>query len=236
MTMTLYVGDRNYSSWSLRPWLVLQWSGLNHGDEFVSLDQSGYGVGQIADVLRVSPSGRVPALHTGDLVLWDSLAIAEWVAEQAPQAELWPRDAHMRALARAVSCEMHSGFVGVRRDLPMNIRYRTDAPRWLRAHGKEWSADTASDLARLDHLLTHCRAQFAASGPFLFGRRSIADAFYTPIAVRMRSYAIPLSDSAKQYCATLLNDAAFRTWEARALADWKAPFSRAAIDNLYKIA
>jgi glutathione S-transferase len=225
MTITLYVGERNYSSWSLRPWLALKWSGLAFAERFISLDQPGYGDGKIASIRAVSPSGRVPALDAHGLAIWDSLAIAEWAAEAAPAAELWPRDSAKRAQARAVTCEMHSGFAALRRDLPMNIRRRCAV--------QDWSADTRADIARVAEIWTHFRNENRGRGPYLFGARTIADAFFTPVATRMRTYSVTLNAAAQAYCETLLADDAFKAWEERALAEWKAPFSRAPIDALY---
>jgi glutathione S-transferase len=232
MTITLHVGNRNYSSWSLRPALVLRWSGLPHEEKLVSLDQPGYGNGQIAAVKAISPSGLVPALQSGSLTIWDSLAISEWVAEQAPTANLWPRDASARALARAATAEMHSGFAAIRRDLPMNIRRRVDAPAWLHQQGKSWAPDVQANLARLDELVSRLRPRYAADGPWLCGTRSIADAFYTPMATRLRTYSVSLSERSNAYFSHLLEDTAFKSWEAQAIAEWQ-PFSLAETDRLY---
>jgi glutathione S-transferase len=232
MTITLYVGNRNYSSWSLRPALVLRWSGLPHEEKLVSLDQPGYGHGQIAAVKAISPSGLVPALQVGSLTIWDSLAISEWVAEQAPAATLWPQDPEVRALARAATCEMHSGFAAIRRDMSMNIRRRVDAQAWLHQQGKDWAADVRANLARLDELISGLRQRYAGHGPWLCGTRSIADAFYTPIATRLRTYSVSLSDRTNAYFNHLLEDAAFKAWESRALAEWQ-PFALAETDRFY---
>ena len=225
MTITLYVGERNYSSWSLRPWLVLKWSGLAFEEQLVSLDQPGYGEGKIAAIRAVSPSGRVPALDAHGVSVWDSLAIAEWVAEAAPAAGLWPRDSNKRAQARAVTCEMHSSFAALRRDLPMNIRRRCAA--------QDWAADARCDIARVEEVWTRFRNENRDHGSYLFGARTIADAFFTPVATRMRTYSVSLGPVAQTYCETLLADEAFKAWEAQSLSDWKTPFSRAPIDALY---
>jgi glutathione S-transferase len=225
MATTLYVGERNYSSWSLRPWLVLKWSGLPFNDAFISLDQPGYGDGGIAQIRAVSPSGRVPALNVDGLAVWDSLAIAEWAADAAPEARLWPSDPAKRAQARAVTCEMHANFAALRRDLPMNIRRRCPV--------QEWAADTRGDLDRMEEIWTRFRNENRAAGPYLFGARSIADAFLTPVATRLRTYSIPLGPVAAQYRDILLNDPAFLEWERLAHDEWRGPFSRATIDALY---
>jgi glutathione S-transferase len=223
VALKLFIGDRNYSSWSLRPWLVLQWSGLEFGEQFISLDQPGYGQGKIQQVLEVSPTGRVPALADNGLNLWDSLAISEYIAELAPDKGLWPQDAGIRALARAVCCEMHSGFTALRTELPMNIRRRREA--------NNISQETQADLARIEEIWTTYRDAQAESGPFLFGTRSIADAFFTPIAARVRTYSIKLNPVASEYCSTLLQEPGFNLWEKRAEEHWEKPFGRANFDT-----
>jgi glutathione S-transferase len=225
-TVVLYIGNKNYSSWSLRPWLVLRWSGLAFEEHLLRLDQPGYGRGKIGEILAVSPAGRVPALRAGDLTLWDSLAIAEWVAEEAPAAKLWPADRATRAQARAVTCEMHSGFANVRRQLTMNLHRRCPA--------QAWDAETVDELARLQQLWTDLRGRHGARGPWLFGERSIADAFYAPVATRMRTYSIALPAAAQAYCETLLADDDFRQWEADAIPNSWDGSGYSVIDNLYR--
>lgn len=206
----LHVGNKNYSSWSLRPWLVLKWGGIPFEERVIPLGGEGYGRAEIKDVKAVSPSGRVPVLHIGDTVINDSLAIAEWAAEQT--RTLWPEDALVRAEARAAACEMHSGFASVRRDMPMNIRRRLErAPRWV--------DDVRADLTRLFALWGGLRARYGDQGPFLFGKRCIADAMFAPVATRLRTYAVDAPESAQAYCETIFADAAFKDWEAAAQAE-----------------
>ncbi len=225
MANTLYIGNRNYSSWSLRPWLVLKWGGIPFVEREIRLDQPGYGVGAIAEVLAVSPNGRVPCLHAGELVIWDSLAIAEWAAEERPDAGLWPRDRAQRALARAVVAEMHSGFADVRRELTMNIRRRC-APQ-------DWQPATRAQLARLDQIWSGLREANKTAGPWLFGERGIADAFYAPVATRMRTYGVALAKSSQEWCETVFADAAFQQWETASQPDsWDQP-GYPVIDKLY---
>jgi glutathione S-transferase len=243
MPNVLFIGYKNYSSWSLRPWLVLRWAGLPFEERVLRLDQPGYGQQQIADVKAVAPNGTVPALHVGGLadtlgstpggtqadgwVIWDSLAIAEWAAEQVAPGVLWPQDPALRAQARSATCEMHSGFAAVRRDLSMNIRRRMD-------RAPEWPEDTRRQLARLDELWSGLRAQHSHRGPWLFGTRSIADAFFTPVATRLRTYAVELSDAATAYRDTLLADADFLAWEADCVGDsWDAS-GHSVVDGLYR--
>ena len=205
----LYLGNKNYSSWSLRPWLCLRWAGIEFEERLISLKQEGYGRGEIAEVLDVSPAGKVPALHVGSSKIWDSLAIAEWAAEQEP--ELWPQDPAVRAEARSVVCEMHSGFPDLRDQLPMNIERRCRASNLRPA--------TYRDIRRVLAVWDTLRSKYAAHGPWLFGRRTIADAFYAPIVTRFRTYGIEVPQSAADYASTLLDDADFRVWEAQPIPE-----------------
>jgi len=208
---TLYIGNKNYSSWSLRPWLALTWGGVAFEERVIPLGGMGYGKSKIAEILAVSPSGRVPALHlASDAIVYDSLAICEWAYEQT--GTLWPTSPTTRALARSAAAEMHSGFAALRRDLSMNIRRRMTAPPPL-------PDDAQQDLTRLYELWGALRARFGGEGPWLFGARSIADAMFAPVATRLRTYAIPAPDLAAAYCATLFADADFRAWESAALAE-----------------
>jgi glutathione S-transferase len=220
MTPILYVGNKNYSSWSLRPWLALKWAQLPFEERVIALSGPGYGKASIPAVLAVSPSGRVPALALGEVTIWDSLAIGEWAAEAAPGAGLLPEDMLTRAICRSVISEMHAGFAAVRRDLQMNIRRRT-APR-------EWPDDTRADLARIEQVWTTIRHRYGSGGPFLFGTRTLADAFFAPVVTRLRTYGVPLSISSAAYCEAVLADSAFREWEAAAQVEpWSLPVTDA---------
>lgn len=225
MATTLYIGNKNYSSWSLRPWLCLRWAGIDFQEQLIRLDQPGYGKQQIAEVLAVAGSGRVPALNTDGVRIWDSLAIAEWANEAAPAAQLWPADPVLRGLARSVTAEMHAGFSGMRRDLSMNIHRRCAPP--------SWPDDTLADIARVVAIWTELRQDHAKLGPWLLGLRSIADAFYTPVATRFRSYGVALPAAAAAYADTLLADADFRAWEADAIPDSWDVSGYSVIDRLY---
>jgi len=203
MRPTLFVGNQNYSSWSLRPWLVLTWGGIDFDLRVIALGGEGYTQRRMPEVLAVSPSGTVPALAVGHDTVWDSLAIAEWAAEQVPA--LWPADPIARAYARSATAEMHSGFGAIRSALPCNIRRRAE-PRAI-------GDDVRREIARLEALWATLGARFG--GPYLFGARpTIADAFFTPMATRFRTYAVTLSPDAQRYADTLLRDEAFRVWEA----------------------
>lgn len=217
MIPTLYIGNRNYSSWSLRPWLVLRWADIEFETEAIQLGGAGYGQKQMPEVLAVSPSGTVPALRLGadaSEVIGDSLAIAEWAAEQ--NRSLWPTDPVARAYARSATCEMHSGFGAIRNNLPCNVRRR--------AGKRDLSDEVVREVARIEQLWTQLRARFGASGPYLFGGKSIADAFFTPMAVRFRTYSVPLAAEAQAYADTLLLDPSFREWEKLAIQEtWTIP-------------
>jgi glutathione S-transferase len=204
----LYIGNKNYSSWSMRPWLALKWGGIAFEERVIPLGGEGYGRSEIKEVRAVSPSGRVPALHLGATIIHESLAICEWAAEQAPS--LWPAEALVRAQARSVACEMHAGFAALRRDLSMNVRRRL-------AHAPQWPTDTLADLERLHALWADLRARHG--GPFLFGARSIADAMFAPVATRLRTYAVESPAAARTYCDTIFADAAFLEWEGHAKAE-----------------
>lgn len=213
----LIIGNKNYSSWSMRPWLALRWGGIPFLETVIPLGGPGYGKSQIPEILAVSPSGRVPVLMIGDLRIWDSLAICEWAAEQSPT--LWPADAAARAIARAASAEMHSGFPALRRDLSMNLRRRSAA--------RDWPADTETDIRRVTELWTELLR--GEGGPFLFGEKCIADAMFAPVCTRLRSYGVPMSGPVSAYCEAVFRDPDFMAWEEAALAEpWRIPST----DNL----
>ena len=225
MKPVLHVGNRNYSSWSLRPWLALTWSGIPFETRVIPLGGEGYGKGMTSEVLAVSPSGRVPALHVGETVVWDSLAICEWAAEAAPEAQLWPRDADARAVCRSATCEMHSGFAALRSQLPCNLRRRAEPKVPSRTAGE----DVQRELARLEALWSQLRSRFGRGGPYLFGARpTIADAFYAPVATRLRTYGVKLTGPAQEYAQAILTDAAFVSWEKEAMVE---PFAMAVWDD-----
>jgi len=210
--VTLYIGNKNYSSWSLRPWLALKWAGIAFEEHIIPLAGPGYGKAKIDEVLAVSPSGRVPALSVDGVTVYDSLAICEWAHERAPQAGLWPSDPLVRAQARSAAAEMHSGFAALRRDLSMNIRRRMEkAP--------DFPDDTRADLDRLFAAWGDLRRRFAGEGPWLFGARSNVDAMYAPVATRLRTYAVKAPAEVEAYCNTVFADAAFQDWERAGIAE-----------------
>ena len=204
---TLVIGNRNYSSWSLRGWLAMRLAGVAFEEIVIPLDEPG----TRAAIAAHSPSGWVPVLRHGSTTIWDSLSIAEYLAETLPQAGLWPRDRAARAAARSVSAEMHSGFPALRNGMAMNIRARF-APRPI-------AADTEAEIGRITSLWAACRREFAADGPdegFLFGRPTIADAMFAPVVTRFATYGVPLDDGARQYCARVTAMPAMQEWIAAA--------------------
>jgi glutathione S-transferase len=198
----LFIGNKRYSSWSLRPWLALRHGGIDFEEIVIPLDTPEFA----SRVGPVSPTRMVPALHVGRLVVWDSLAISEWAAEQAPS--LWPAAPPLRAKARAMAATMHAGFVALRREASMNLG-RQGKPKAL-------SAAALDDVARIEALW---RDFGVDGGPFMFGAWSIADAFWTPVATRIRSYAIPVGPASQAYVDTLLSQPHYLEWLAAARAE-----------------
>jgi len=204
----IVLGNKRYSSWSLRGWLVLRRTGVAFEEVVVPLDRAE----SKAAILVHSPSGLVPALEADGIAIWDSLAITEFLHERFPQAGLWPRDSEARALARAVSAEMHAGFAALRCALPMDLM--VDDP----ARGRTTAADpaVAADIARITRIWTNYRARFAADGDFLFGEYSAADAFFAPMAARFVGYGIALEGAAAAYRAALWAWPDMVVWRAAA--------------------
>jgi glutathione S-transferase len=205
--LELIVGPRNYSSWSMRPAVLLRESGLVYRETVLAFLPEGGIVG----IEGRSPTGQVPALWIDGDCVWDSLAICETVAELVPERALWPVDPVTRRVARAVSAEMHSGFRALRSDLPMNLR-ATDFER-------PRSADAERDIARIAEIWTTCRERFGAGGSMLFGGFTCADAMFAPVAARLRSYGPRLPDVAQAYADALLDRASVRDWTALAAQD-----------------
>ena len=199
---TIYIGNKNYSSWSLRAWLMLKQSGARFEEVLVPLREAT----TRTTILRHSPSGRVPALHHGELVLWESLAIGEYLAERFPAARLWPEEPEGRAVARAVSAEMHAGFSALRSHLPMNMR-SSFAARGV-------TPEAQADINRVTALWRDCRKRFGAEGKFLFGDITIADAMYAPVVSRFRTYRLALEEEAQRYADAV--------WALPALQEWAA--------------
>jgi glutathione S-transferase len=208
MALTLYIGNKNYSSWSFRPWLAMKAANIAFEEVLIPIYT---GAADKQRILDVSPAGKVPVLTDGDVTVWDSIAIIEYLAERFPQAQLWPQDTAARAHARAISAEMHGGFGALRRECGMNIH------RPVRA--KVLSEETEENIARVQEIWTDCRARYGRAGPFLFGGFTAADAMYAPVVHRFRTYAIEVSQPVRAYMDAMLAYPAFAEWTAQALAE-----------------
>jgi glutathione S-transferase len=206
MRPTLVIGNRNYSSWSLRPWLLLRVAGVAFDEVVLPLDTPQFA----ARIAAYGAAGRVPVLVDGDATVWDSLAICEYANERWLDGAGWPAARVPRALARSAAAEMHSGFAALRTQMPMNVRRRPDAYRW--------DAAADADIGRVLALWRSLRAR-AADGPFLLGAFGIVDAMFAPVCVRLRGYGVVVDDAAADYMATVFALPAFKEWEAAAIAE-----------------
>lgn len=202
--ITLVIGNKNYSSWSLRPWLAARVAGIPFDEVRIPL----YGPDSAAPLAAWSPSGLVPLLQDGDLKVWDSLAICEYLAEMFPDRGLWPADRAARAVARSVSAEMHSGFAALRTSMSMNIRRRYP--------GLGRTPECLKDIERIFAVWEDCRARFGTGGDFLFGQFTIADAMYAPVVLRFQTYEVELNGAARDYAAAVLALPALQEWVASA--------------------
>ncbi|WAF87063.1 glutathione S-transferase family protein [Metapseudomonas otitidis] len=208
MPLNLVIGNKNYSSWSLRAWLAIELTGAAYDETLIPLFQPD----SRQRLLTHSPTGKVPVLLTEtDGAIWDSLSIGEYLAERFPEAGLWPRDVAARALARSVCAEMHSGFMTLRSHMPMDMARRQALDTV--------PAEVEADIQRVVALWAECRRRFDLGGPYLFGQPSLADAFFAPVASRLRSYAVALPDEAAAYVETLYQWPAFQRWYQAALEE-----------------
>ncbi len=203
----LVIGNKNYSSWSLRPWLLLRHFGVDFDEIRLPLDTPEFH----ARIREYSPTARVPALRDGELSLWDSLAICEYANERWLDGRGWPCDRAARALARAAAAEMHSGFADLRGQLPMNSRRKPD--------GYRWDAAAQRDIDRVQALWGELRERFGAGGDFLCGDFGIVDAMFAPVAVRFDGYGVPAAGAAAEYLQALLAVPALREWREAAAAE-----------------
>ncbi len=210
--LLLAMGNKNYSSWSLRPWILMKHLGLDFAERIIPLDTPDFA----REVADVSPTSRVPVLRHGALVIWDSLAICEYACELAGRG--WPRQSAARAVARSACAEMHSGFGTLRSQWPMNAR----------AEGRRTPPDAqrSTEIDRIQDLWNECRTRFGAAGPWLFGEYSVADAMFAPVVLRFRTYGPALRDAGAAYVATALADPHLRDWIAAARAEeWTIDYS-----------
>ena len=210
--MILYHGNKNYSSWSMRAWLGLKLSGAPFTEVAFHLGEPGVR----KKIARHSPTARVPALHDGELVIWDSLAICEYLAERFPKSGMWPEDRAARAVARAVVAEMHSGFPAVRAHMPFNMR--RSSPGKGRAEGVE------EEIDRIKRIWRDLRSTYGGEPGFLFGSWSLADVFYAPVVSRFNTYAVELDEISQAYAATVWEHPDVREWRQAAEAEpWTEP-------------
>lgn len=207
--IVLVIGDKAWSSWTLRPWLAAKAAGIPFREVAVRLRQPD----TAAEIARQSPTGRIPVLKRGSFGVWDSLAICEYLAELAPAARLWPMDAEARAVARSISAEMHSGFQALRQEFPMDFHARIE--------DRIPSEQARDDIKRVVQIWREMRRNYGAGGPFLFGGFTIADAMYAPVATRFRTYGVDLAGfgddgAAAAYAQTVLDMPEMKEWGAGA--------------------
>jgi glutathione S-transferase len=212
MTLKLLIGNKNYSSWSMRPWIAMKVAGIPFEEEVISLDAPDFK----PRVRAISGTGKVPALADGDVHVWESLAILDYLAEKFPAAGLWPTDPKARAYARAIAAEMHAGFVPLRRHCPMNV--------WRPVRPRELTPEAAADVRRIESIWTDCRTRYGAGGPFLFGRFGAADAMYAPVVSRFHTYAVAVGPAARDYVEAVMALPAWAEWRAAAIKEpWLLP-------------
>jgi glutathione S-transferase len=206
--LKLVIGNKNYSSWSMRPWLALRANNIAFEEVFIPLYT---GEADKKRILGFTPSGKVPTLVDGDVTVWDSLAIIEYAAERFPEARLWPEDRAGRAHARSISAEMHSAFVALRSECPMNLHRPVGAITL--------SADARADIDRIQKIWIDCRERYGKSGPFLFGAFGGADAMFAPVVHRFRTFAIEVEPKVRDYMDTMTSLPAFQEWTRAGLAE-----------------
>ena len=204
---TLVIGNKLYSSWSLRPWLLLKQLGIAFDEVLIPLDQPD----TKQKIREHSPAGKVPILIEGDLAVWESIAIMDHVGEAYEDAEVWPRDPHARAMARSVAAEMHAGFTGIRSACPMNLGKRFAE--------RDRGAAVTRDVARITDIFREARGRFGSGGPFLFGEFSAADAMYAPVVTRLDTYSISVDPVSREYMQAILSLPAYKEWLQAALGE-----------------
>jgi glutathione S-transferase len=212
MALSLVIANKNYSSWSFRPWIAMKVAGIGFEETVIPLREPG----SKELILSFSPAGKVPILIDGDVRVWESLAILEYLAEQHPQATLWPSQKSARSHARALAAEMHAGFVPLRRLCPMNM--------WRPVKQRELTPEVMADVRRIDSLWTECRSRFGGSGPFLCGNFGVVDAMYAPIVSRFHTYDIAVGAASRAYMQAVMALPAWSEWRAEALKEaWVLP-------------
>ena len=207
MTLTLIIGNKNYSSWSMRPWIAMKVVGIAFDEKVVPL----YEPGSREQVLQYSPTGKVPVLIDGENRIWESLAILDYLAEKFPHARLWPDDPRARVHARVVATEMHGGFQPLRKNCPMNL--------WLPVKSRPLPDDAMADVRRIEALWADCRARFGQKGLFLFGSFGAADAMYAPVVARLHTYNVDVDSTTRDYMDAVMALPAWSEWHKAALKE-----------------
>jgi glutathione S-transferase len=209
--MLLIIGNKNYSSWSFRPWIAMKVAGISFEERVISLNDPDFK----RAIASVSKNGRVPAIDDDGVHVWESLAVLEYLAETFPQAKLWPLDVQARAHARAIAAEMHAGFSALRSECPMNF--------WRPVKRRELSVEALADAARIDAMWSECLARYG--GPFLFGSFGAADAMYAPVVSRFHTYAVEVGESSRAYMDAMMALPAWGEWKEAALKEpWVLPY------------
>ena len=212
MTLKLVIGNKNYSSWSMRPWMAMKLAGIPFEEQVISLDDPQFK----SELAKLTPAEKVPVLIDKDRHIWESLAIIEYVAEKFPEAKVWPVDAAARAHARVLSAEMHAGFVPLRRHCAMNM---VRPPK-----KRELPPEVQSDVARIEQMWSDCRARFGKGGAFLFGATCATDAMYAPVVSRFHTYQIDVGEDARAYMKAVMALPAWLEWEGAARQEtWVLP-------------
>jgi glutathione S-transferase len=209
--MLLIIGNKNYSSWSFRPWIAMKVAGISFEERVISLNDPDFK----RAIASVSKNGRVPAIDDDGVHVWESLAVLEYLAEKFPPAKLWPADVQARAHARAIAAEMHAGFSALRSECPMNF--------WRPVKRRELSAEAVADAARIDAMWSECLVRYG--GPFLFGSFGAADAMYAPVVSRFHTYAVEVGESSRAYMDAMMALPAWGEWKEAALKEpWVLPY------------
>jgi glutathione S-transferase len=209
--MLLIIGNKNYSSWSFRPWIAMKVAGIAFEERVISLNDPDFK----REIASVSKNGRVPAIDDNGVHVWESLAVLEYLAEKFPQAKLWPADTQARAHARAIAAEMHAGFQALRSECPMNF--------WRPVKRRDLSAEALADAARIDAMWSECLTRYG--GPFLFGSFGAVDAMYAPVVSRFRTYAVEVGERSRAYMGAVMALPAWGEWKEAALKEpWVLPY------------
>jgi glutathione S-transferase len=222
MALTLILGNKNYSSWSLRPWIAMKVAGIPFEEVVIPLYEGDWE----AQLAKYTPAGKVPVLIDGDTAVWESLAILEHLADKFPQADLWPKDAAARSQARVISAEMHAGFAPLRQNCPMNM--------WLPPKPRPQKEEVMANVHRIEEIWRECLTRW--HGPFLFGKFGAADAMYAPVVARFYNYGLPVSEGTRSYMDRVRALPAWQEWRAESLKEpWVMAHNEPDWPNIQKV-